>query len=140
MTKDKVKNIALLVLTGLFIVFFALWFFNRSKPEKDANELLQAKIDSIQKQRDSLMADVQIREQRVNRLEDSIREGERRLFEIDIRLQRVTEGLIQANSRVNTAMTYRNSLEQKLAALQKSPRNREGDALIFSLKDKLESK
>ena len=138
MTKEKVRNIALFLLAGLAIVFFALWYTGQSHP-KDDNRKLQAQVDSIQKVRDAIVADIKVRETKVNRLEDSISAGERRVADINNRLNRAIINFTEATTRVTAAMNYRNAQQQKLLNLLKNPHNRDGDALISSLKEKLDT-
>ena len=133
---DKEKNILLLCLLGLVIVFVGMWYFKPSNT-KDDNKALQNEIDQIQKQRDSLANDIKIREGQALILQDSIRNGERRIASIDSMLQNADARLAIANKNVKDASDYYNILLKKLANLQANPGNRQGDALIRSLKEKL---
>ena len=136
MTKDKVKSIALFLMFALFVIFFSQWYFKPSNT-KDANKLLQAKIDSIQKERDSLMAHIKVKEGEATILEDSIRNGQKRIAEIDNQLKNTQARLAVANRNVELASEYYNSLQKKLTHLQNNPYLRQGDDLLLSLKDKL---
>ena len=137
MTKDGLKNIFLVCLFILFAVFFAMWYFKTPDNTKEANKLLQEQIDRIQRERDSLTNNIKLLEGKAVILEDSIRNGEKRIAIIDLQLQGTQARLVKANKDVQVAAAYYSSLQQKLANLQKNPDLKNGDALLQSLKEKL---
>jgi septal ring factor EnvC (AmiA/AmiB activator) len=136
MEKDTIKNIFLFCLFALFIVFFGLWYFKPSNT-KDLNKALQTEIDNIQKQRDSLSANIKILEGNATILEDSIKSGEKRVAYYDVQLKSVQKRLTKANKDVQVASDYYSTMLKKLAFLQNHPNIKDGDALLQSLKDKL---
>jgi septal ring factor EnvC (AmiA/AmiB activator) len=136
MSKDTLKNIILFVLFAAAVAFFIMWY---SKPTSvgDANKLLQARIDSIQTERDKLLADIKVREGQAAILEDSIRKGEAHIAALDESLKKTKANLDLANKNVQVASDYYKMMLRKLANLQSHPFERNGDSLLNNLKAKL---
>jgi len=103
----------------------------------EANKLLQEQIDKIQKVQDSLTRNIKLLEGKAVILEDSIKNGQKRIAFIDKQLKDTKDLMFKANKDVQVATNYYSTLKQKLANLQKHSSPKDGDALLQSLKENL---
>lgn len=134
--KLDIKSIVILILLGFSIIFFGMWFFKGSGTKSEIKKL-QDEIKSIELVRDSLKGANTKLSIAFNDLGQIITERDKKIAQIESDLVRTKQDLTVANIKVSQNQKALAETKKKIEELRKNPINREDDALINSLKEKL---
>lgn len=134
--KLDIKSIVILILLGFSIIFFGMWFFKGSGTKSEIKKL-QDEIKSIELVRDSLKGANTKLSIAFNDLGQIIIERDKKIAQIESDLVRTKQDLTVANIKVSQNQKALAETKKKIEELRKNPINREDDALINSLKEKL---
>lgn len=134
--KLDIKSIAILVLLGASILFFGMWFFKGSDT-KDRIKELEKQNAQIEKTRDSLELANKALSIEFNEIQKGIDERDNRIKSIESELSKTKNDLVSANKKVSQSQKDLAETKKKIEELKKNPIKRDDDALINSLKEKL---
>lgn len=129
------KSIIILVLLGVSIVFFGMWFFRGS--DKDKVRDMENQIKLIQNQRDSLKNVNNILAIDFLKIQKEINDRDSLIKMIEIKLSDAEKRLNSANSKLSDTEKRLKRSKKMVEELEKNPIKRDGDDLINSLKEKL---
>lgn len=129
------KSIIILVLLGVSIVFFGMWFFRGS--DKDKVRDMENQIKLIQNQRDSLKNVNNILAIDFLKIQKEINDRDSLIKMIEIKLSDAEKRLNSANSKLSDTEKRLKRSKKMVEELEKTPIKRDGDDLINSLKEKL---
>ena len=134
--KLDIKSILILVLLGVSIIFFALWYFKGSDTKSRIKELEQIN-KNIEVQRDSLKNANKALKVDFDKRQKEIEERDNQIKLIEMELSKTKRDLVVANGKVREKEKELAETKKKIEDLKKNPIKREDDELIKSLKDKL---
>jgi len=135
-SKFDIKTIAILILLGVCILFFGMWFFSgsdykkKTKELEDQNKKIELVRDSLENVNKKLKSDYDIKQKDID-------ERDNRIKEIEASLLKTKGDLIAANKKVDQSQKDLASTKKKIEDLKSNPIKRDDDALINSLKEKL---
>lgn len=135
MKLDK-KSIIILVLLGVSVIFFGLWYFkgsdtkNKIKELESENRQIEVTMDSLYNVNKSLKLDF-------DKFQIVINDGEKSIKQIEQNLSKVKLDLINANIKVKDGQKSLSEIKKKIEDLKRNPINRTDSLLINSLKEKL---
>lgn len=135
MKLDK-KSIIILVLLGVSVIFFGLWYFkgddtkNKIKELESKNRKIEVTRDSLDNVNKSLKLDFDKIQIVINDREEFIKQIEQNLSKVKLELD-------NANIKVKDGQKALSETKKKIEQLKRNPINRTDDSLINSLKEKL---
>jgi len=135
-SKFDIKTIAILILLGVCILFFGMWFFSgsdykkKTKELEDQNKKIELVRDSLENVNKKLKSDYDIKQKDID-------ERDNRIKEIEASLLKTKGDLIAANKKVDQSQKDLAATKKKIEDLKSNPIKRDDDALINSLKEKL---
>jgi chromosome segregation ATPase len=135
-SKFDIKTIAILILLGVCILFFGMWFFSgsdykkKTKELEDQNKKIELVRDSLENVNKKLKSDYDIKQKDID-------ERDNRIKEIEVSLLKTKGDLIAANKKVDQSQKDLAATKKKIEDLKSNPIKRDDDALINSLKEKL---
>lgn len=135
-SKFDIKTIAILILLGVCILFFGMWFFSgsdykkKTKELEDQNKKIELVRDSLENVNKKLKSDYDIKQKDID-------ERDNRIKEIEASLLKTKGDLIVANKKVDQSQKDLAATKKKIEDLKSNPIKRDDDALINSLKEKL---
>lgn len=133
-----IKSIALLVLTGACILFFGMWFFNKSE-YKDKIKELDKENKRIELVRDSLKSVNASLKLDFNKKQSEIDKRDQKIKLIESEILKIKGDLKLAKSKVEENEKNLKETKDKIKKLKKDPIKREDQELINSLKEKLKN-
>jgi septation ring formation regulator EzrA len=133
-----IKSIALLVLTGACILFFGMWFFNKSE-YKDKIKELDEENKRIELVRDSLKSVNASLKLDFNKKQSEIDKRDQKIKLIESEILKIKGDLKLAKSKVEENEKNLKETKDKIKKLKKDPIKREDQELINSLKEKLKN-
>ena len=133
-----IKSIALLVLTGACILFFGMWFFNKSE-YKDKIKELDKENKRIELVRDSLKSVNASLKLDINKKQSEIDKRDQKIKLIESEILKIKGDLKLAKSKVEENEKNLKETKDKIEKLKKDPIKREDQELINSLKEKLKN-
>lgn len=134
--KLDIKTIVILVLLGVSVIFFALWYFKGDDTKKQIKEL-ESNNKKIEMTRDSLdKANKALKVDFVN-TQTTIDARDVTIKKIESDLSKSKIDLSNANSKLKQSQKNLADTQKSIEDLRKTPIKREDDALINSLKEKL---
>ena len=135
MKLDK-KSIIILVLLGVSVIFFGLWYFNGDDTKNKIKEL-ESKNRQIEITRDSLDNVNKSLKLDFDKIQIVINDREEFIKQIEKNLSKVKLELDNANIKVKDGQKALSETKKKIEQLKRNPINRTDDSLINSLKEKL---
>jgi hypothetical protein len=134
--KLDIKSIAILILLGVCILFFSMWFF-KGDDIKDKINKLESENKKIELTRDSLeRANVALQID-FNKKEKDIEERDIMINKIELDFAKTKKDLAIANNKVTQSQKDLLETKKKIEDLRNNPIKRNDDSLIKSLKEKL---
>ena len=131
-----IKSILILILFGVSILFFGMWFF-RGSDMKNQVKNLENQVKQIEVYRDSLKNANRLLEIDFNRIQNDIIDKDSKIKEIESKLIKIKQELMSANGKVLENQKRLDEIKKKISDLEKNPINRIDQDLINSLKEKL---
>lgn len=135
-SKFDVKTIAILILLGVCVLFFGMWYFKgddykkRAKELEDQNKKIELVRDSLEKANKILKIDYDQKQKDIDERDNKIKEIESNLLKTKV-------DLIAANKKVTQSQKDLAETKKKIEDLKNNPIKRNDDDLINSLKEKL---
>lgn len=135
-SKLDIKTIVILILLGICIVFFGMWYFRgsdykkRVKELEDQNKKIELVRDSLDRANKVLKSDYDLKQK-------DIEERDKKIKEIESNLAKTKSDLVAANKKVTDAQKDLAATKKKIEDLKNNPIKRDDDDLINSLKEKL---
>jgi len=133
-----IKSIALLVLTSACILFFGMWFFNKSEYKEKIKEL-DKENKRIELVRDSLKSVNASLKLDFNKKQSEIDKRDQKIKLIESEILKIKGDLKLAKSKVEENEKNLKETKDKIKKLKRDPIKREDQALINSLKEKLKN-
>ena len=131
------KSIAILVLVGLSITFFSMWYFGGNNDDKIKIKNLEGDEKKIELVRDSLYKANSTLKSGFNILQDSVNKYQIKVNKTESELKQSKLDLSEANKKIILNQQQLDVTDKKIDFLAKNPIKREDDALVNSLKEKL---
>ena len=134
--KLDIKSVVILVLLGVSIIFFGLWYFkgddtkNKIKELESKNRQIEVTRDSLDNVNKSLKLDF-------DKIQIVISGRELYFKKLETDLSKVKLDLSNANIKVKEVQKALSETKKKIEELKNNPINRTDDSLINSLKEKL---
>jgi chromosome segregation ATPase len=134
----KHRDTIILVISILMTIYLCQIFFgNGQKHLKDQIGEEKAKVELLQRQRDSLSAERAVLESKQDSLENKIETQKGELTKIDSKLHKSEKDLKEAKTLVGHYRSEMDSVQAKINNLKEHPIKRSGDELLNSLGKKL---
>jgi uncharacterized protein YjcR len=135
---NRHRGTIILVISILMTIYLCQIFFgNGQKHLKDQIGEEKAKVELLQRQRDSLSAERVVLESKQDSLENKIQTQNGELDKIVLKLHKSEKDLKEAKILVGHYRSEMDSVQAKINSLKEHPIKRTGDELLNSLRKKL---
>lgn len=126
-----------IILFGMCLVFFGLWYFKTDKSSEDLISKLEKENIEIRLQRDSVDNIIDKLNGDIIEISEILDIKYEEIKDLNTKLSEATRDTEEAERRYRKAMKEMEERLKKYEDLKKNPPNREGDELIKSLREKL---